>query len=201
MMKIKLIAALASIAAAILAATVTIHSQQPAAQQTKHEGHQPGLSCPMMQQENKAKEAGRNENKQPDATAAMNERGDEAMGFSHMKTTHHFRLLQDGGAIEVEVNDASDTASRNQIREHLSYIARAFAAGDFDKPFDVHAQVPSGVAYMKQIKTEIKYTFEATRKGGRVRISTANPEALAAVHDFLRFQIKEHRTGDPLEAR
>ena len=27
-------------------------------------------------------------------------RGDEIMGFSHEKTTHHFRLYADGGSIE-----------------------------------------------------------------------------------------------------
>jgi hypothetical protein len=34
--------------------------------------------------------------------------------------------------------------------------------------------------------------------GGHIRIATESPEALAAVHDFLRFQIKDHQTGDPL---
>ncbi|HEX8891502.1 MAG TPA: hypothetical protein VF779_20305, partial [Pyrinomonadaceae bacterium] len=37
----------------------------------------------------------------------MNERGDQAMGFSHMKAKHHFRLLADGGAIEVEANNST----------------------------------------------------------------------------------------------
>jgi len=27
------------------------------------------------------------------------------MGFSHEKTTHHFQLYKDGGAIQVTVND------------------------------------------------------------------------------------------------
>jgi hypothetical protein len=35
-------------------------------------------------------------------------------------------------------------------------------------------------------------------KGAQVRIVTGNPKALAAVHEFLRFQIKDHRTNDPL---
>jgi hypothetical protein len=30
-------------------------------------------------------------------------------------------------------------------------------------------------------------------------ISTDNSEALAAIHEFLRFQINEHRTGDALQ--
>jgi hypothetical protein len=29
----------------------------------------------------------------------------------------------------------------------------------------------------------------------RVSTKTGNAEALAAVHEFLRFQIKEHKTG------
>ena len=31
---------------------------------------------------------------------------------------------------------------------------------------------------------------------GRIRIQTADPEALKAVHEFLRFQIEDHHTGD-----
>jgi len=32
-----------------------------------------------------------------------------------------------------------------------------------------------------------------------VRIKTRDSDALAAVHAFLRFQITEHQTGDPME--
>ena len=35
----------------------------------------------------------------------------------------------------------------------------------------------------------------------RVLISSRNPEAVAAVHEFLKFQITEHQTGDPLEVK
>jgi len=31
------------------------------------------------------------------------------MGFSHDKTTHHFRLYADSGAIEVNVDDSKDS--------------------------------------------------------------------------------------------
>ena len=48
-------------------------------------------------------------------TAAVSRRGDQAMGFSHEKTTHHFRLFPDGGAIEVTANDRGDVESRAQI--------------------------------------------------------------------------------------
>jgi hypothetical protein len=55
----------------------------------------------------------------------MEKRGDAAMGFSHEKTTHHFILFNDGGAIEVQANDPADKTSRNEIRMHLSHIELA----------------------------------------------------------------------------
>ncbi len=134
-----------------------------------------------------------------DHHSAVNRRGDHEMGFSHLKTAHHFRLYEDGGAIEVEALDAADTASRDQIREHLSYIAKMFADGDFAKPKAVHDQTVPGTLAMARLKTDISYKFENAERGGRVRISTTNSEALAAIHEFLRFQIQDHRTGDALE--
>ena len=128
--------------------------------------------------------------------ADVNKRGDQVMGFDHEKTTHHFQLMSDGGAIEVLANDPKDTASRDQIREHLTHIAQMFAAGDFTAPMLIHAQTPPGVAVMKRLKAGINYRFEETERGGRVRITTTNGEALAAVHEFLRFQIRDHGTSD-----
>jgi hypothetical protein len=130
---------------------------------------------------------------------AMNARGDRVMGFDHLKTTHHFRLFSDGGAIEVEANDAKDSVSRDQISWHLTHIANMFAAGDFNAPMLIHGQTPSGVPTMQRLKGEIKYQFEETDRGGRVLISTRSPEGVAAIHEFLRFQIKEHQTGDTTE--
>jgi hypothetical protein len=52
---------------------------------------------------------------------------------------------------------------------------------------------------MKEKRTEIVYSFEELPTGGRVRIKTKNPDALKAVHDFLSFQIEDHRSGDTTE--
>src|ERR1700730_18270849 len=129
----------------------------------------------------------------------MNERGDQVMGFDHTKTTHHFRLLADGGSIEVVANSPQDTESRDQIRMNLGHIAKMFAGGDFKSPMLIHDEVPPGVPVMQRLRSEIQYHFEETEQGARIRISTNSPEALHAIHDFLRFQIKEHKTGDSLE--
>jgi hypothetical protein len=133
------------------------------------------------------------------SAAEMDRRGDQGMGFRHDLTNHHFRLFADGGAIEVEADRPEDNASKEGIRRHLASIAERFAQGDFSLPMFIHATVPPGVETLRRLKGEITYTAENTPKGAQVRIATTNPEALAAIHEFLRFQIRDHRTGDPLE--
>ena len=129
----------------------------------------------------------------------VDRRGDRAMGFDHTKTTHRFRLKADGGIIEVFAQDPQDLDSRDKIRRHLAHIARRFAAGDFALPAFIHGQNPPGVPAMVRLKDEIKYEFKETERGGRVHVSTVNGDALAALHEFLRFQIRDHRTGDSPE--
>lgn len=129
----------------------------------------------------------------------MNERGEKGMGFSQTTTTHHFFLNGTGGSIQVEANNASDAVNRDKIRMHLGHIAHAFQNGDFDIPMFVHDTVPPGVPEMKRLQKQIRYSFEETPTGGRVVISSTDKHALNAIHRFLRFQIEEHKTGDPVE--
>jgi hypothetical protein len=127
------------------------------------------------------------------------ERGDQAMGFSDAQTTHHFRIYADGGAIEVEAKDSKDEGSRDAIRGHLTHIVKMFEAGDFSIPMLIHAQDPPGAETMKRLREAIEYKPENTERGGRIRITTKNAEALEAIHSFLRFQISDHKTGDTVE--
>jgi hypothetical protein len=129
------------------------------------------------------------------------QQGEQAMGFSQTETTHHFFLTKDGGVIQVEANDPKDTKNRDLIRTHLSHIAEAFAAGDFSDPMAVHDRYPDGVPVMEQLKGDIRYNFEQSPTGGRVVIHTTNSQALEAIHQFLRFQITDHQTGDSLNVK
>ena len=147
-------------------------------------------SCPMHAEHMKAQSAG------DQRFAEMQSRGARSMGFDQRKTTHHFRTLADGGAIEVTVNDAADAADLNAIRSHLSQIAKQFAAGDFSSPMMTHGEMPPGASEMQKLKDSIVYTYEELPAGARVKITTGNDAALKAVHEFLAYQIKEHRTGD-----
>src|SRR5580704_11030898 len=131
--------------------------------------------------------------------AVVESHGDQAMGFPHDKTTHHFRMMSDGGTIEVTVNDADDKANTGAIRSHLSHIATRFGSGDFSTSMFIHDGVPPGVTTMKLMKSAIHYTYEEMPSGGRLRIQSDDPIAVAAIHDFVRFQITDHQTGDSLQ--
>lgn len=127
---------------------------------------------------------------------AVQTRGDHVMGFSHEKTTHHFLLYADGGAIVVSANDGSDKASIEQIRMHLTHISKMFADGDFQAPMLIHDTNAPGTATMTKRKSEIRYVYSDTPQGASVRIITNDSSAADAVHAFLLFQIVDHHTGD-----
>ena len=175
---------------ALVAATALFGQQ---ATPEKHEAMDPN-SCPMHAEHMKSQSA------DDQRFAEMQTRGARSMGFDQTKTTHHFRTLEDGGAIEVTVNDPADTADLAAIRSHLAQIAKQFAAGDFTAPMMTHAEMPPGAAEMQKLKEKIAYTYEELPAGARVKITTGSPDALAAVHKFFDYQIKEHRTGDATAA-
>ena len=153
-------------------------------QQTKEDGAM--KDCPMHEQH-----SGHH--------AVAESHGDQAMGFPQDATTHHFRLMPNGGVIEVSANDPDDKTNTQAIRLHLKHIAAMFGNGDFSTPMFIHDGVPPGTTTMKLMKAAIHYTYEEMASGGRVRIQAGDPIGVAAIHDFLRFQITEHQTGDSLE--
>ena len=62
--------------------------------------------------------------------SGVNTRGDEAMGFSHEKTTHHFYLFKDGGSIEIASNDPADTDAIQAVHEFLKFQIEDHQTGD-----------------------------------------------------------------------
>jgi hypothetical protein len=128
----------------------------------------------------------------------MADRGKAAMGFDQDKAVHHFHLTNSGGEIEVS---SADEVTRGQIRAHLRTIAQEFATGVFTSPVTTHAEVPPGVPMMQERKARIKYSYEETSSGALVRIETKDKAARNAAHEFLKYQIREHSTGDPIAVR
>ena len=133
---------------------------------------------------------------QMDHDAMLKMNGEDQMGFSQDKTTHHFELHYTGGLISVQADDVKDTASRNEIRSHFRHIAQMFSAGNFNVPMLVHSQDVPGTAAMSRLKSQIHWKLQNTPRGAQITIVADNKEALNAVHEFLRFQIEDHKTGD-----
>jgi hypothetical protein len=127
--------------------------------------------------------------------AALQQRGETAMGVNQYTSQHVFESLPTGGRIVLQRKEP-DSVGEAAIRSHMRTIANAFTSGDFAVPGFVHAtgEVP-GTALMKELKAEIAYTPRDLPRGAEVVISTKNPKAVAAIHDFLAFQRMDHRTG------
>src|SRR5947207_11391335 len=100
----------------------------------------------------------------------------DTFGMSHDSTEHSFRLLADGGAIELRslTKDAQIAA----IQKHMREVTSDFSRGDFAKPLFVHGAMPDGAARMKELGDAITYKFEELPDGGRIRITTTNADAL-----------------------
>ena len=122
----------------------------------------------------------------------MQARGAHVMGVDQYTSAHVFEDLPDGGRVVLERDDAADTAAIAAIRVHLRDIEAAFRAGDFTKPFEVHAQTVPGTGVMAARRSVISYDEVDRPRGGEVRIKSADPAAVAAIHEFLAFQREQH---------
>lgn len=121
-------------------------------------------------------------------------RGQVAMGVNQYTSTHKFDALPNGGRIELQrdENDPRDVAT---IRAHLREVMSAFERGDFTVPGFVHAQDVPGTRVMAARRTVIQYAYSDLPQGGQIRLTTTDPAALRAIHEFMAFQRKDHRAG------
>lgn len=152
-------------------------------------GEKKGSACAMHAKHSGGADGSAEHGKQVDARH-------DTLGMSHQTTRHTFRLFRDGGAIELRANSEDDAVTIAAIRKHIEQIGAAFLKADFTIPAFVHGRKPAGVEGMKKHAAAITYSVEELPRGARIRITTRNREALTAVHEFMRFQIIEHRTGD-----
>jgi hypothetical protein len=177
---------------AMLLLAASLSAQQPSGGEHHPAQTMDAKDCPMHAEHMKESD---------NHLAEVNRRGAEAMGFSQEATVHKFSLAPDGGAIQVTTRDPDDKQTRAQVQSHMQEIARRFAAADFAQPQHTHGVVPPGVKQMQALRGKLRYSYDALPTGARVRITTSDPVALKAVHEFLRFQISDHSTGDPADVQ
>ncbi len=139
--------------------------------------------------------AGCSESKNSSDFAAMQARGEHVMGVNQYTSAHVFEDLPDGGRVVLYRDDAVDSAGIATVRAHMRDIAAAFRAGDFAKPFAVHAQTVPGTDVMRAHRDKISYEVKDRPRGGEVRIKSNDPHAIAAIHEFLAFQRNEHHAA------
>ncbi len=125
----------------------------------------------------------------------MQSRGAHVMGVDQYTSAHVFEDLPGGGRVVLERDDPADTAAVATIRVHLREIAASFRAGDFTKPFQVHAQTVPGTAVMRDRRAAISYVAIDRPRGGEVRITSADSTAVRAIHEFLAFQRAQHHAA------
>jgi hypothetical protein len=127
--------------------------------------------------------------------AKVQQNGAAVMGVDQYTSQHVFESLPDGGRVVLQRKE-NDPTGEAAIRAHMRTIAEAFRRGDFTLPGVVHSMkdVP-GTGEMRRLSTEIIYTPRDLPRGGELLISTRNPAAVAAIHEFLAFQRRDHHTG------
>ncbi len=108
----------------------------------------------------------------------------------------HYYLVKNGGVIEITTKQPDDTATANAIMKYLESQKDLFDKGKNDSDNDVHGQMPAGLLTMKKLKNDI--TFNAVRQdnGGVLRIFSVNEQARQAIHDYMKYEIAAHATGD-----
>lgn len=127
------------------------------------------------------------------AFAGVQARGQQVMGVDQYTSKHVFEDLPDGGRVVLQRDDAKDTADIRAIRAHMRDIETAFRAGDFNKPFQVHAMEVPGTKVMAEMRDLITYTMSELPRGAQLRLRTSHPRALEAIRQFLAFQRSDHR--------
>ena len=116
------------------------------------------------------------------------------MGVDQYASAHRFEITSDGGTIELQ-SDRGDSLDVAQIRAHLKLIQHAFEAGDFSTPAFVHGHDMPGSSVLTAKRALIRYSYQDLPRGGQVRITTSDPDALAAVRAFLEAQGSEHHVS------
>jgi hypothetical protein len=126
----------------------------------------------------------------------LNARFSKILGTDAGKVVQHYYLVKNGGVIEFTAKDPNDSASVNAIRKYLDVQKDLFEKGKNDTDTDVHGKVPDGLLVMKKLRGEITFYTVNSEGGAVLRMFSVNNQARQAIHDFMKFQIAEHKTGD-----
>jgi hypothetical protein len=126
------------------------------------------------------------------APPAVQERGTAVMGVDQYRSRHVFESTVTGGRIVLEVEEPGDSIAIKAIRKHMRGIAMDFRAGNFDRPFQVHARQVPGTDVMAERSALITYMASDLPLGAQLEIYTRDARAIRAIRDFMAFQRMDH---------
>lgn len=129
----------------------------------------------------------------PEDTSA---RFSRALGVPLDKVTLHFYLVKNGGVVELSAKDTADAATIAALQKYLQSQKDLWEKGKETAVTDVHMRAPESAATMRKLRNEITFYMAKTDNGGVLRMFSINEQARAAIQDYLRFEIGEHKTGD-----
>lgn len=131
-----------------------------------------------------------------DPTQEMNARFSKALGVSLDKVALHYYLVKNGGVIELASKDPNDTATIEAIQKYLQTQKDLWEKGK-DPVTEVHGKAPESVNLMRKLRNDITFYTAKTDTGAVLRMFSINNQARGAIQEYLKFEIEEHKTGDP----
>ncbi len=128
----------------------------------------------------------------------LNSRFSKTLGTDIGRVVQHYYLVKNGGVIEFTAKDANDTTTISALQKYMDTQKDLFEKGKNDADADVHGKVPDGIPNLKRLRNEITFFAVKNDDGAALRMFSVNDQARQAIQDFLKFEINEHKTGDPL---
>jgi hypothetical protein len=118
--------------------------------------------------------------------------GQSVMPFDLSKTTHIFRMTDDGGVERVVVKDATAQDQVALIQRHLQHEAVAFQRGDYSDPASLHGADMPGLKDLQAGAAQIKVSYSALPAGAEITFETTDLHLLTAIHRWFGAQLSEH---------
>jgi hypothetical protein len=133
----------------------------------------------------------------PYVDPALLSRATKVSGFDSDRVTRHFYVLKNGGAVEITAKDPNDEATIKAIQAQLKKESDQLTKGSFETFTNIYGKAPENAPQLKKLRDDITYAMVPQENGGVLRMLTVNPTAKSAIHDTLRFQIDQWKSGDP----
>ncbi len=120
-----------------------------------------------------------------------------ALGVPLDKVTIHYYLVKNGGVIELSAKNTGDSGTIAALQKYLQNQKDLWEKGKETAVTEVHMHPPEAAATMRKLRNDITFYAAKTDNGGVLRMFSINDQARVAIQDYLRFEINEHKTGDP----